>query len=260
MKFIPPIFIILIGLSCGKKVTKKSSQDMKNPYSVKVMSVLPGLDDSGNLIYDTVASEIYYYKNLAVYIKKDRLLKAEQEYNNREYSFALSESGVKLKYIIRENNEPWGYLFESINANDHGSRINIDSFLSKSVVTGLDRYYSKRELLNVDSLVYPITKVRENVYVEKYYTKNVNDETQNDSVFYYYTTGLNDCNFSFIPKLDSASRMKLFKVTYFFRKRILNSNNVLLPEREWTFLVEKKAILDEKVFVDFCENFLKLRH
>jgi hypothetical protein len=193
-------------------------------------------DVSSFNLKDTIS--VFYHGHLILY----KLL-ARRKTGNEE-KLKGSES-----YFIYEEDNPAGYLFDNLSDDAKGKKLSVDSFLTQ-------RAFSSATFDN-SSLKLTERKDSGNILVEKYIPLK-SDGNMFDSIYYYYSTDLENIHYSFSRKLDNLSGMKLYQARILFTEKFSIEYNLMLPKREFLFKIEKMSCPNSIEILHFFETKRKL--
>ena len=233
------IVAVIIFSSCG--ITRKYNElkriNLTVNYPIVIMN--DGVHDAVNLfnLKDTVW--IFYYDSKVLYrLSESRNLETDKKIAGTEAWFIYHE---KAKH---------GFLFNSISDSSRGLKLLVDSFLNNRA------YASANFDIPSDSL---LIKAQDNEvkFVEKYYTKEHN-ENYPDSIYYYFTNELKNIDYTFSRKLESLKNMKLYKVRLLYNETFSPSYKAMIPKREFLFEIREEVIVNSREIIDFFERVKQL--
>jgi hypothetical protein len=168
------------------------------------------------------------------------------------------ETGEKIRgtepYFIFNKKNHFGFLYPSMKNPNHGAKLSVDSFLINRGMKGKDFDIPPDSLWSLHAVV---KDKSQDFILEKYGTIKPVDETNFDSIYYYYTRKIKNTEFSFSRKLDSIKRMKLYKVRLIFNEKFSPADKILLPKREFLFEIRDKTVSNPKEIIGFIQRFIK---
>ncbi len=156
-------------------------------------------------------------------------------------------SGDEKEYmqVLCNNQSSRGYLFNPAGA-AKPIEISLDSFLNIRAFKNFPFYNE-----NNDSLVESIPDKENQQLIEKHIFKHKKDQSYSDSVYYYFDNALNDIDYSFSKKLDSAKNRKLYKVRIIYNIIRKGNKGMDIPRREFSFEIQKTGNCSPEV-IDLC--------
>lgn len=185
---------------------------------------------------------VYYYNDYVVYgvpyrstLQKDTILIREEK---------------KYAYFFFRKNRSYGFYFNSLHDTCKGQRLPVDSFLFK-------RAFATKFEFPVDSLLSTSTDTKNNFVLEKYVPKKYYGEHYFDSMYCYYTNSLDHVEFSLSKKIDSAKRIKLFRVRLLYNEKLSPTVNAVIPKREFLFEFRENRIVNAAEIIDFFNRAQK---
>jgi len=183
---------------------------------------------------------IYYLNDIVVYgLLPIRKFETDEKISNsRPY------------FIFRKNNQ-YGRLLRSLNDTSCGSRLPVDSLLTKRGFAG-----SRLEFSSEDTLLETEIDKENNFVLEKIIPKKY-DENSFDSIYYYYSSNLRGIDYSLSNKLDSVKHMKLCEVRLLYNGGFSKTYNMTLPKREFQFKIEEAAITNSKEILNLFKRLEK---
>lgn len=168
------------------------------------------------------------------------------------------ETDEKIKgtepYFIYNKKKTFGFLFTSLKDSSQGTRFPVDSFLdsrgmrNKSFDVPADSLWALSEVVN---------DRRNNILEEKYALLKPGDETNIDSIYYYYSKNKNRIDYTFSKKLDSIKGMKLFKIRMLYNEKFSSVNKIILPKRELILEIRDEVASNPKEIIAFIKKFEK---
>jgi hypothetical protein len=238
IKSLPFILLAVIIILCRCESIRKSEGVKKiimvTNYPIIIMN--DGIHDSINFfnLRDTIW--IFYYGNYVLYrLSGTRNLETDKKI-----------PGTETWFIFPKKNTH-GFLFNSIDNNNAGVKLKVDSFL-------INRAYASANFDIPSDSLFAKAQNNEEKFVEKYYTKE-HAENYPDSIYYYFTNELKNIDYTFSPKLDSLKNMKLYKVRLLYNETFSLSYKAIIPKREFLFEIREDVIANPKEVINLFEKF-----
>lgn len=198
-------------------------------------------DDKGGVKYyiDTITK--FSYGSLVVY----------QLAQTREAATDEKIPGTSQYFVYKES-RPKGYLFSSYNDSSLGKILNVDSMLKMSS-------FAEANAPVLPDSTWAIFRAEENdkkqALFEMYYAKTDNGCAACDSIYYYFDSRMNNLHHSLSHNLDSARRMKLYRIRCLFNEKFSTRDNVMLPKREFFLELFEPTVTDPKSITYFINRF-----
>ncbi len=160
--------------------------------------------------------------------------------------------GTEPYFIFKKNNKN-GYLFKSAADSGKGTIYNVDSLLYNKAFALTNIFTSVK-----DSLSNCIKDEKEGVITEKYFFKKQCIDDCIDTVYFYFSKSMKNCEYSFSKELDSLKKMKLFKIRLLYNQKFSSTYKTNLPEREFLFEIKEVSsssfINIENIFSKFVNG------
>jgi hypothetical protein len=222
--------LLLFGplAGCGQNLSGKN-QD-KEIRAIRISRKFPWVDTNGVVFrYDPFETRIYYYKDQVMYqtyyyhaeINTPEDLESP-EYKYLYYSFVFSKNGtygIRCDSLNLETTKV--VTVDSMLAGEWAARINFSRFFREN----------KTNLLSVTR--------KPGETQEVFSASNLKDTGMKGSIILSYTAkNLQGIGFSFSKELDSAMKMKLYKVVMINDARFLKENKVFLMRAEIPYIME----------------------
>jgi len=229
------IVAILIFSGCRSIYKSEGLKGIKVIVNYPVVIMNDGLHGAVNFfnLKDTVW--IFYYNNTVLY----RLSGTRNVETDRKIL------GTETWFVYRKK-ATHGFLFNSMTDSSKGLKLPVDSFLNNRA------YASANFDIPSDSL-YERSENKLDNFVEEYFVKIVHSDNYPDSIYYYFTKNLN-IDYSFSRKMDSAKKMKLYKIRLLYNEGFSPSYKIMLPKREFLFEIREEAITNSKEIEIFFER------
>ena len=221
--------------------------------SIKVSSNVPIILSNGKLENETDSLILIYYDNYVLY-KIPNVSETFQnilDKNGQLLSRKLTKRQIVYSYFFCKKTDVFGSFYDSINT-QNGHKLSVDSFLIRKGYFQNNLYDNIYNNVN-DSLVESVRSGSAEL-VEKFITKNIYDESYNDTTYLYYSTTLNNVQFTLSKKMDSLKHMKLVKSRFIYNETISKKYSFPLPARELWLMVEQIPIRDESEIISFIEK------
>ncbi len=182
---------------------------------------------------------VFYYKDYVLY----QIPEVQMSYNE---TGIVSQQKV-YSYFAYKKKEQYGYAFYNLNDSSTLTRVWTDSFLNKRT---FKTSFSAENRFRVDSSCDPVTKV----IFEKFVPTKMGEYVF-DSVYFYYSPAMRGYDFSLSKKQDSLKKDKLFQVRLLYNQYFSDSNNIMMPKREFQFKFEKYEQFDLNLIIAFLDKF-----
>ncbi|HET9057328.1 MAG TPA: hypothetical protein VFN30_10840 [Chitinophagaceae bacterium] len=209
----------------------------KNPIYLRLSVNYPIVQANNNKaelfnLKDTIY--IFYHNTDILYYIPHRITFETEE--------KLISEEVKYFYFLYTKDSSFGYFFDSSENTILPKRHPVDSFLFRR------GYASKFDLQNERFI--GINKNKTNgVVTEKYVPEYIPNETCYDTIMFYFDKRLNDVSFSFSKNLDKVKRQKLFKVRLLYNQKYSEIYQLMMPQREMYFEIQKLPIKNPKTIL-----------
>ena len=237
------IFVILVlNITC-------TSTKLRSPVTYELISKIEMFNASDKNIYmlkDTV--KIIYYNDLTIlnipYTNQASILEIDEDGELYDHSLTTT---IQYKLFIYQNQKRYGLLYDSLGDNTP-EKLSVDSILVNWTFKNFDFYDE-----NSDSLI-SIEKEVDNGLLKKYIPKQKPDLSYPDSTYLFFSRRFERLKFSFSKKLDSISKLKLFKVKMIYNPLLDEKNVITVPKREYLFKVKKAEVSNSRLIVDFIKE------
>jgi hypothetical protein len=195
--------------------------------------------------YDPFETRIYYYRDQVMYqtyyyhaeINTPEDLESP-EYKYLYYSFVFSKDKIHGIRCDSNNLETARVVtVDSMLAGEWAARINFSRFFRENKTKLLSVTHKRGEKTQVFS------------------ASNLKDTGMRGSIILSYTSkNLKGIGFSLSKELDSAMKMKLYKVVMINNARLIGENKILLMRAEIPYLLEEIPITNAEELRIFFEN------
>lgn len=186
---------------------------------------------------DTV--HIYYYNtDVLYYIPYKKTVETEEKLISEE---------KKYSYFIYTKDSSSGFFFSSSEDTVSPKKLSVDSFLFRRA------YAAKFDLQNKRIISVNEDKFK-GVVIEKYVPENIPNETTYDTVMFYFDNRMNDVSFSFSDTIDKAKGKKLFKIRLLYNEKFSQQYQMMMPQRELYFEIQKLPVKNSKSIVHFFDH------
>lgn len=219
-------FIVLYILS---GCYSKSSRAVQSKQHVQLIVNYPLVQLPGPKVTELPDTIQYYYYDNYVAVG----LPIRQSVENSE---RILQQSIFHSWFIFSRDSTYGYFFDSVKAGT-SKRLKVDSVL-------FNRAYATKFDLSKDTLVEKIRDKETGILQEKYTPKHKYGEFYFDSLFYYYSPGMQHVKYSLSKNIDSIKNLKLFKVRLCYNERYSPSQGMVIPKREFSFEIRELPFRD----------------
>ena len=214
-----------------------SQQKDLNLTAINLSVDYPMVKEDFNVYHFTDTISIYYYGNSILY----RL------FESRQLETDIKIPGTETYFIFRKGSDH-GLYFSPKNY-DSSQRLPVDSFLHKRAFWGMNVD------IDTSALILSSNTKNGNILEQKYATKKRSDDNSPDSLFFSFSKDLNDVDYSFSKKLDSARQMKLFKFMIHFNEHMSTKYNRTMPERKCRFEIQRIEVPNKTEILTYFKHY-----
>lgn len=210
--------------------------------NIRVIVSYPIINDKKELIYYPDTIPIYFYKNIFFY---------ELPYDNILIKYEKAV-GVSRKYRLfaQKINQPYGFLFNSIESDENGIKLLGDSLLNKWA-------YKTDVSVIADSMILISKESEGPLLKEKYIFSREMPAEGFDTAYLYYNKELNGIKYSYAHRLDILKGAKLYRIELKFNKKFSPKENFIFPKRELSYEIQKCDEEIPKKLVNFIKRTKK---
>jgi hypothetical protein len=230
------LFVLLTVVSCGSASRKQGAETL---HAVRLYYHLQIPKNDGTLFDLKDSLDIFRKGDYMVY--KDRARYTFTNVQLNKNMDVIKEKTIldttKYAYIICRAGHKYGFRYDSLNTLSP-KRIQVDSFRHSRTIDQMP-FFTKN-----DSLVSAVKSNKTPFLTEARDPIMVKGVSYANHKFYYYTNEFKDAPVVFSGKLDSISRMKLYKVRFVYNA--VQHEGVSIPVREYLFEL-KKAKADPEI-------------
>jgi hypothetical protein len=233
--------VVLIGLiNCNQvNYTIKNIVYLRLTVNYPLVQLINGNVDFRNL-KDTI--HIYYHKNDVIYfIPYKETLETEQR---------IIFEKVKYKYFIYTKGDTSGLYSGSLSENASPRVLSVDSFLFNRA------YAVKFDLHNIRLI--GVSENQDNEVVEeKYMPTKADNENCYDTMVFRFDKRISNVEFSFSNEIEKIKMRKLVKVRLVFNQKYSQQYQIMMPQREMSFEIQKLPVKDPQYILSLFEQLRK---
>lgn len=234
-----------VACSASKK-TKQTDQIL----SINWFFSLPvQASANGDFIQADFPQQVYFYKDFVLFESRDTLDFTLTEMDP-DSTITDTKSGILPGHsiFVYQKGQSIGYKYDSLNAKTFKTIVKVDSVL-KAMLNVPDRMFLES---NDDSLV-SIEKGN-NYLLKRFITKEKKDISYPDSIYFFYSSNLNDIPYSFSPRADSLYKMKLSEWKAIYNPAYVDELKMNFSRREIIIRMSRKNADNAEQLLRFFEN------
>lgn len=158
-------------------------------------------------------------------------------------------------FLLTKKNDSIGIYFSSIRDSSSGKKVSLDSILKVKALKSLDVSIPSDTLWTKSNEI-PHPNRKELIQCFSLIKEDINHKMY-DSIYYYYTKSFNTFNFSFSPKLDSITGLKLYKIRGVINAYYSKEQGFEIPTSELKIQFLSKKIENDAEIKKLIHRFYK---